>query len=216
VIWRIWQDRSAYISARHHGRPGCWSPEPTPHQELTYGSSRERPPTSACAIQPSASSVVEDGDLEAGGGEGVVGRPLDALLAHGRQVDRQVDGRRALASLRGGLLGVAEPEHHHILVTRQLFVSLNLTHERHSLGGVSLNLARRGRSLRGVSFNLVGSGIGLRGFELDTRRVHLAGVTANPAGAWAARRARNLLLVLGERSVRFRAARPGRPTTCSG
>jgi transposase InsO family protein len=34
--------------------------------------------------------------------------------------------------------------------------------------------------------------------ELDTRRVHLAGVTANPNGAWVTQQARNLLLVLGE------------------
>ena len=41
--------------------------------------------------------------------------------------------------------------------------------------------------------------------ELDTRRVYLAGVTANPAGAWVAQQARNLLLILGEqgRQVRF-------------
>ncbi len=40
--------------------------------------------------------------------------------------------------------------------------------------------------------------------ELDTRRVHLAGVTANPAGTWVAQQARNLLLELGERRrVRF-------------
>jgi hypothetical protein len=35
--------------------------------------------------------------------------------------------------------------------------------------------------------------------ELDTRRVHLAGVTANPNGGWVAQQARNLLLVLGSR-----------------
>jgi transposase InsO family protein len=40
--------------------------------------------------------------------------------------------------------------------------------------------------------------------ELDTRRVHLAGVTANPDGAWVTRQARNLLLVLEERGRRVR------------
>ena len=41
--------------------------------------------------------------------------------------------------------------------------------------------------------------------ELDTRRVHLAGVTTNPNGTWVTQQARNLLLVLGEqgRSVQF-------------
>jgi putative transposase len=39
--------------------------------------------------------------------------------------------------------------------------------------------------------------------ELDTRRVHLAGVTANPNGAWVAQQARNLLLELGEQGRRI-------------
>ena len=41
--------------------------------------------------------------------------------------------------------------------------------------------------------------------ELDSRRVHLGGVTANPAGGWVTQQARNLLLVLDERGrqVRF-------------
>jgi putative transposase len=40
--------------------------------------------------------------------------------------------------------------------------------------------------------------------ELDTRRIHLAGVTANPNGGWVTQQARNLLLVLGERGRRLR------------
>jgi putative transposase len=41
--------------------------------------------------------------------------------------------------------------------------------------------------------------------ELDTRHVHLGGVTANPDGAWVVQQARNLLLTLEERGrpVRF-------------
>jgi putative transposase len=41
--------------------------------------------------------------------------------------------------------------------------------------------------------------------ELDTRRVHLAGVTANPDGVWVTQQARNLLLSVGQpgRRIQF-------------
>jgi hypothetical protein len=43
--------------------------------------------------------------------------------------------------------------------------------------------------------------------EVDTRRVYVTGVTANPAGAWVVQQARNLTIVLADRArpVRFLA-----------
>jgi len=40
--------------------------------------------------------------------------------------------------------------------------------------------------------------------ELDRRRVHLAGITAHPTGAWVAQAARNLLMNLDDQVDRFR------------
>ena len=52
--------------------------------------------------------------------------------------------------------------------------------------------------------------------ELDTRRVYVSGVTANPVGAWVVRQARNLAMVLAERARPYGTVTPSSRPASTG
>jgi putative transposase len=88
--------------------------------------------------------------------------------------------RRTAALGRAGL-GIGDPQHPSSLPARP-----SATADDHDLAGVPAPAGRRDRGLRLLHRRHgVAAGLYVLFFiELDTRCVHLAGVTANPNGAW--------------------------------
>jgi len=83
---------------------------------------------------------------------------------------------------------------------------------RHRLGPVAFGRAQAAGTLA-IGFFAVGTVrlarlYALFVIEVQSRRVHLAGISTHP-GAWVTQAARNLLMDLGERADRFPVPRPG-------
>ncbi|HEX9516363.1 MAG TPA: hypothetical protein VF940_09345, partial [Streptosporangiaceae bacterium] len=66
-----------------------------------------------------------------------------------------------------------------------------VSHEQHSTNGRAAQLLHRLYALIVI--------------EHGTRRVHLAGITANPDGAWTTQAARNVLMDLGQRATSLKS-----------
>src|ERR671922_2591536 len=90
--------------------------------------------------------------------ERVAHRPLDASLTHVLQIHRTQGRREWLASLGGGKLGVAEPEHHRVLVAHERSSALEVRDNLGTASGDERKLHRRSLA-RGLGLGLVEVGV---------------------------------------------------------